>query len=127
MAALVEKELSYQLMGLLFDVHNKLGNEYQEKYYQRAVEEALKEKKISYKREIDIDLLYNDQKIGKYFLDFLIEDRIILEIKTIGSFQPQQIRQVLAYLKATNKSLGILANFRTSQLTYKRIVNAHYS
>ena len=112
---------------MLFDFHNQLGNEYQEKYYQRAVEEALKVNNMNYKKEINMDLMYKDKKIGKYFLDFLIEDKIILEVKTVGGFTPQQLRQVLAYLKAFNKPLGILANFRTNKLSYRRVINAHYS
>lgn len=70
-------------MGILFSVHNQLGNRYQERYYQRAIEEGLRENKLNFKKEIAVDLKFNNKKIGKYLLDFLIEDAIILEIKTV--------------------------------------------
>ena len=119
---IIEKELSYKIMGILFEVHNKLGGEYQEKYYQRAVAKALREKKTFFKEQIPIDLKFKEEKIGKYFLDFLIEGKIILEIKAVPRLKPIYFRQVRAYLKAKNLELGILANFRGKKLTYKRIL-----
>lgn len=126
MPDLVQKELSYKIVGILFSVHNELGNRYQEKYYQRAIEEALKENKLKFKKELMVDLKYNNKKIGKFFLDFLIESSVVLEIKTVDQFNPRDFKQVLAYLIANNIQLGILANFRSNRLTYKRILNSKY-
>lgn len=126
MVKIVQKELSYKIMGILFSVHNQLGNRYQEKYYQRAIEEALKETNLEFKKEIEVDLKFNNKKIGKYFLDFLIENSIVLEIKAVPIFKPRDFTQVLAYLVAINLELGILANFGTDKLTYKRILNSKY-
>lgn len=124
---IIQKELSYKIVGILFSVHNQLGNRYQEKYYQRAVEEALREIDLKFQKQLSVDLRFNNKKIGKYLLDFLIEDVIILEIKTIPFFRPRDFKQILAYLVAGNIELGILANFRTEKLTYKRILNSKYS
>lgn len=126
MPQIVHKELSYKIMGILFSVHNQLGNRYQEKYYQRAVEEALRESKLRFKKELAVDLKYNDKKIGKYFLDFLIENLIVLEIKTVEVLNPRDFRQVLAYLVANDLQLGILANFRSDSLSYRRILNSKF-
>lgn len=126
MTKIVQKELSYKIMGMLFLVHNELGNRYQEKYYQRAIEEALKENQLEFKKEIPVDLKFNNKIIGKYFLDFLIENKIILEVKAIPSFTPKDFKQVLAYLTANNIELGILANFRTDRLSYKRVLNSKF-
>jgi GxxExxY protein len=126
MPKIIQKELSYKIMGILFSVQNQLGNRYQEKYYQRAVEEGLEEEKLKFKRELCVDLKYNDKVIGKYFLDFLIEDRVILEIKAVDCLKPKDFKQVLAYLTANNIELGILANFRTEKLSFKRILNSKY-
>lgn len=126
MSEIVQKELSFKIVGILFSVHNQLGNRYQEKYYQRAIEEALKENKILFKKELAVDLKYNTKKIGKYFLDFLIENSIVLEIKTVDQLNPRDFRQVLAYLVANNIQLGILANFRPDRLSYRRILNSKY-
>ncbi len=114
------------MMGILFSVQNQLGNRYQEKYYQRAIEEALKEQKIQFKKELAVDLFFHDKKIGKYFLDFLVEDAIIVEVKVVPSLRPKDFSQVMAYLRAHNIELGILANFRTDKLTYRRILNSQY-
>ncbi len=126
MARIVHKELSYKIMGILFDVHNQLGNRYQEKYYQRAVEKGLKITGLSYKKEIAVDLTFNKETIGKYFLDFVVEGKVAIELKAVPRLQPRDFTQVLAYLKAANLELGILANFRTEELIYKRILNSKY-
>ena len=126
MPKIIQKELSYKIMGILFAVHTQLGNRYQEKYYQRAIEEGLKQSKLNFKKEIAVGLKYNNKKIGKYFLDFLIENVIILEVKAVPSLRPKDFSQVMAYLRANNVELGILANFRTESLSYKRILNSKY-
>ncbi|PIR06186.1 GxxExxY protein [Candidatus Jorgensenbacteria bacterium CG_4_10_14_0_8_um_filter_39_13] len=122
MAKLVEKELSYKIIGILFDVYNNLGGGYQEKYYQRAVSQEFKNRDIKFKEQISIPLSFKGISIGRYFLDFLIEDKIILEIKVANKFYIRDVKQVLAYLKATNTSLGILANFNRNNLQFKRIL-----
>lgn len=124
MAKLVHKDLSYKIVGLLFDVHRKLGNRYQEKYYQRAIEEALISKDLTYKKELHVPLEYNGKKIGKYFLDFLIENTVVLEIKAVPRLLPKDFNQVLAYLKAKKLELGILANFSSESMQPKRILNS---
>lgn len=123
MADLVYPELSYAIVGILFKVHTNLGGWYQEKYYQRAVEVALKGQKIIFDKELLVDLSFDGEKIGKYFLDFLIEGKIILELKAKPQLSREEFRQVRAYLKAKNLRLGILANFRGERLVYKRILN----
>jgi GxxExxY protein len=121
---LIFPELSYKIVGILFEVHTLLGNRYQEKYYQRAVAIKLKNNNISFKKEISVDLIIDNEKIGKYFLDFLIEEKVILELKAKPSFTKNDYRQVQAYLKATNLKLGILANFYSESLEYKRILKS---
>lgn len=126
MLKIIQKELSYKIMSVLFSVQNELGNRYQEKYYQRAIEEGLRQKGMKFKKELPVDLMYSGKKIGKYFLDFLIEDTVILEVKAVDKLKPKDFKQVLAYLTANNLELGILANFRTDKLTYKRILNSKF-
>lgn len=116
-------ELSYEIIGLLFKVHNELGNRYQEKYYQRAVEVKLKIKRIPYEKEIIVDLKIDNEKIGKYFLDFLIDKKIILELKAKPILTKNDYRQVKAYLRSTNLKLGILVNFYPESLQYERVLN----
>jgi len=123
MKNVIYPELSYQLMGLLFKVHRRLGNSYQEKYYQRAIEVELKKENLPYKKEVLVKLNYGEASIGRYFLDFVIDEKIALEVKTVPFIKQEFLNQVLAYLDASNLKLGIVANFRTGRLTYKRLVN----
>lgn len=117
-------ELSYKIIGILFAIHTELGNRYQEKYYQRATEVKLKRNNISFQREIAVDLMIDGEKIGKYFLDFLIEDKVVLELKAKPVLTKNDYRQIKAYLHAMNLKLGILANFYPENLEYKRILNS---
>lgn len=120
---LIYPELSYKIVGAFFDVHNALGGGLQEKYYQRALEEAFKKNNLNYQSQFLVQLTYNGKNIGRYFADFLVDDKIIVELKVGDKFYPKDINQVSAYLKATNKKLGILVNFGKKLVKYTRIVN----
>lgn len=91
--------------------------------YQRAVAIALREEGLAYKRELKTALSYHNESIGKYFLDFLIEGKVVLELKAKPRLVPQDFRQIRSYLKANNLELGIIANFMDDRLEYKRILN----
>jgi len=123
MNKIIYPELSYKIVGILFEVHTALGNRYQEKYYQRAVEVKLKKEKIPYVREIAVDLMIDGEKIGKYFLDFLIDGKIIVELKVKSALVKNDFKQISAYLKASGLKLGLLVNFYGNSLEYKRILN----
>lgn len=70
-------------MGVLFEVQNKLGTKYQEKHYQRAIEIKLKELNIPYQREVKIKVLFDKEKLGDFFADFIIDNKILLETKVV--------------------------------------------
>ena len=123
MARLVYPELSYQIMGMLFDIHNRLGVSFEEKYYHRALEQLLSKNGLQFNKELQANISFAGSKIGKYFLDFLIEDKIVVELKTVPQLLPVHFRQVRSYLKVKNLELGILANFRGERLNYQRILN----
>ena len=110
-------------MGFFFKIHRRLGNSYQEKYYQRTIELELKSNHIQYAKEFLVRLDYNGAQIGKYFLDFVIENKIAIEVKTIPFIKDEYYKQLLAYLDCAKLKLGIIVNFRTNRLTYKRLVN----
>lgn len=127
MGKIIYPKLSYQIIGVCLAVHNELGGKYQEKYYHRAVEVKLKKEKLPFKSNIEVDLKINGEKIGKYILDFIINDKIVLELKTAPNFARGDFRQVSAYLKSANLKLGILVNFRGEKLTFRRILNPEYT
>lgn len=120
---IIYPELSYMLMGVLFEVHNKLGTKYLEKHYQRAIEIKLKELGITHKKEVKIDSNFDGESLGEFFADFIIDNKIILEIKRTWTISQDDVKQVLRYLKSSNLKLGIIANFRHQRLEYRRILN----
>lgn len=124
---LVYPELSYIIMGILFEVHNKLGTKYQEKHYQQAIETKLKQAKILYQREVKIkvDFEFEDEKLGDFYLDFIfiIDSKIILETKKVWQITQDDIKPVLRYLDATNLKLEIIANFEHKRLQYRHVLN----
>ncbi len=123
MIELVYKDLSYKIIGILYDVHNKIGGGHKEIYYHHAVKMALDQNNLGYKEELFLPLIYNKKKIGKYFIDFLIENKIVLELKRGDYFNKQDINQVYGYLQSSKLTLGILANFTKHKVRIKRIVN----
>lgn len=123
---LIYPELSYTIVGILMDIHNQLGTRYQEKYYQRAAVVKLNKLGIHYQKELSIPLTIEDKNIGKYFIDFVIENKIALELKAVPRFNRQDYKQISAYLKAANLQLGILVNFRKPSLEYRRILNPDF-
>lgn len=120
---LLYPDLSYQIVGILFDVFSELGFGYKENQYQKAIEIAFKNCGINYKKELPVRISYKDCFITTIYLDFLIEDKIILEIKQGNKFSKKDIEQIYNYLKSTNLKLGLLARFTRSGVKFKRIVN----
>jgi len=125
MAQLVHPTLSYRIVGILFDVYNSLGGGYQEKYYQRAVATAFKQAGIQCQEQVVMPLMFGDRSIGRYFLDFVVDGRIVLEIKAQPTFYKRDIKQVLAYLKSSGISLAILASFTRNGLKFHRVLKGH--
>ena len=120
---LLYPELSYKIIGILFEVFNELGYKYQEKYYQRAIGESLRNIKLPFKEQVHVPIKFRDANIGRYIVDFLIDNKIALEIKRGDYFSRSDIIQILAYLKTTKLKLGILARFSSKGLKFKRIIN----
>lgn len=120
---LLHKELSYQVVGVLFNVYNELGYGYQEKYYQKAIEHSLDLLGIKYKKQLPYKLIFKGKVIGRYYLDFLIEDKIVLELKVGKRFAKGDFDQVKGYLQASKKDLAILVNFTPKGVNYLRVVN----
>ena len=116
-------ELSYQIVGCAYDVFVQLGFGHPEKFYQRAFAEALKKRNIQYKEQHYSPVKFDEKVIGKMFFDFLVDEKIVIELKKNVHFSKQNIDQVNQYLKTTGLQLAILINFSPTGVVYKRIVN----
>jgi GxxExxY protein len=120
---LLHPKLSYDVVGVLLKVYKSLGAGLPEKYYQKAVAEELKEQGFSFQEQVRIQLMYNSKIIGTFYADFVINNLMVLELKTDRFFSRKNIEQLNGYLKGLNLELGILANFTRNGLEYKRILN----
>lgn len=118
-------ELSYKIVGAAFDVYNTLGPGYHEKYYQRALLEEFKNYNLKFEKEVPYKVVYKGTLIGRNYLDFLIDDKIIVEIKKGSYFSKRHIEQILNYLKISKKKLAILINFGSYGVSFKRIINIY--
>lgn len=104
-------------------VHNTLGNGFLEEVYQEALEIEFKEQKIPYEREKNINILYRNVPLKKFYkADFLCYGEIIVELKAQSELTSNHRAQVLNYLKATHKKLGLLINFGEKSLKYERLI-----
>lgn len=118
---LLYPELSYRIVGILQQTYNKLGFNYQERYYYRAINKALEEAGISYQHQLPIKLNIPHFR-GNYWIDYLIEGKIVLEIKIGARISKQNVDQLMAYLRATKCELGILAYFNRGGVMTKRFL-----
>lgn len=124
MEDIVFKNESFQVIGAAMEVHKELGSGLLEAVYQEAFEIELQERGIPYEREKVLTVNYKGHQLDKYYVaDFLCFDKIIVELKTVDSLSPVHTAQVLNYLKIADKRLGLLINFNSLSLDYKRVVN----
>jgi GxxExxY protein len=114
------KDLTYKVIGALYEVHNELGAVHKESIYHKAVAIELKNRNIKFEEEKSLPVRYKGQKIGVYRPDFVIEDKVILEIKAVPMITKAMFDQIFYYIKGTNYKLVLLANFGTTKLNVKR-------
>ena len=122
MEKIVYKELSYQIMAAVFEVHNILGFGFLEKVYERALLKELYRQRIPVEAQKEIKVFYKGDEIGTYFADLVVNNEILLELKAVESINNIHKAQVLNYLKATGLKLGLLINFGKERVEYKRLV-----
>jgi|SRR5450759_257714 len=124
MVDILFKEESYKIIGACMEVHKKLGSGFLESVYSEALEIEFKKVDIPYEREKKLPVFYDDQPLKKYFkADFVCFDAIIIELKATKFLIDADHKQTINNVKATRFKLGLLVNFGTTSLTYKRIVN----
>lgn len=114
------KELSYEIIGCFYEIYNKIGSGFKENIYQRALLIELDKRKILFERERKFPIYYEGKKIGIYQPDFVIDSKIIVEIKSLP-FMPELFEdQLLNYLKVAKLKLGFLVNFGNNKIEIKR-------
>ncbi len=119
---IIFRDESFHLVGAAIEVHKHIGCGFTEPVYQEAFEEELRWRGIPFEREKVINVTYKGKVLSKSFRpDFVCYDKIIVELKAVSEFTDEHISQVYNYLKASGFELGLLINFGTTSLKYKRI------
>lgn len=117
-------DITEKILGAAFEVHKFLGNGFQEVIYQRALAHELSLKGLSFQREIAVDIFYKDleKPIGSRRADFIVEEKVLVEIKALAELEDVHLAQTLNYLKAYRLPVGLLLNFGGKSMQFKRVV-----
>lgn len=118
------KYITEKIIGAAFEVHKFLGNGFQEVIYQRALAWEMSKAGLEFDREIEQDIFYKElsEPIGTRRADFVVEGKVLVELKAIIALEDVHLAQVLNYLKAYKLEVGLLINFGSKSLTFKRFV-----
>jgi GxxExxY protein len=115
-------DITYSINGAVFEVNKILGPGFLEKVYENALLIELKNRGLKTESQVPITVLYKDNVVGEYLADLLVEDKVIVELKTVENLDKNHEAQLLNYLKATNLHVGLLVNFKKKKADIKRMV-----
>jgi len=116
--------LTERIIGCCFNVHSELGPGFSERIYHNALELALKKEKLSYKRENEYKVSYQNVPVGNFKADLVIQDKVIVELKSLAGNIPKIFEsQIISYLKASELNVGLLVNFGNNSCQIRRFTN----
>ena len=121
--AIPPQEMTYKVIKAAFEVYNELGFGYQEKYYYRALKLKFVALGFTVQEQLLARLIFEGKTIGRYYLDFLVNNCLVVELKIANQVYQKHINQVLGYLKANNLKLGILVVYTSQKVIIKRVIN----
>lgn len=116
-------DLTGKIIGCAMEVHNVLGNGFQEKIYQRALGFEMEKRGIHFAQEFSIAIIYKGNQIGLRRVDFLVEEKVCVELKAVLELEKAHIAQAINYLEASNLKVGLLLNFGNTRLKFHRLEN----
>ncbi len=117
------EEMTKKIIGCAMKVHRTLGNGFQEVIYQRALAIEMKCADLHYQRELEMSIFYEGFNIGTRRVDFFVEDTILVELKAIIKLEEVHLAQAMNYCQAYNLPIGLLINFGSKSLEFKRVYN----
>ena len=123
---MIKDELTYKIISCAMKVHKILGNGFQEVIYQRALEIEFKRTNIVFGREVDQSIFYEGVEVGTRRADFIVESRVVVELKALTALEAVHIAQAKNYVVAYDFEIGLLINFGATSLQYRRIFNPKY-
>ena len=120
------KEITEKIIGCSMKVHSALGNGFQEVIYQRALEIEMEDAGLRFARELSMPIYYKGRNIGERRVDFFVEEKIMVELKAIIQLENVHLAQAKNYLEAYNMEVGLLINFGSISLQFKRLGNPKF-
>ena len=120
-------EITSRIIKSAFEVHKILGNGFQEVIYQRALEKEMRLANLAIQREYEMPVLYKDEQIGTRRVDFLVEGVISVELKAIVKLEDVHLAQAINYLEAYHLEIGMLINFGSKSMEFKRLINSKFN
>ncbi len=120
------EELTHRIIGCAMKVHSTLGNGFQEKIYQRALAIEMEKQGLVFKREMEMFIYYEGINIGTRRVDFFVEDFVMVELKAIIKLEDVHLAQAMNYCQAYNLPIGLLINFGSKSLEFKRVYNVNH-
>jgi len=117
------EEITKKIIGCAMKVHSTLGNGFQEVIYQRALAIEMEYQALQFEREKEMEIFYRDKNIGTRRVDFFVEGKIMVELKAVIDLEDVHLAQAMNYLEAYNMEIGLLINFGSKSLQYKRVYN----
>lgn len=120
------EEITKKIIGAAMKVHAALGNGFQEVIYQRALEIEFSKWQLGFEREFSMPIFYDSQQVGERRVDFFVEGLICVELKALTELLPVHFAQARNYLEAYNVEVGLLLNFGSGSLEFKRLENPRY-
>jgi GxxExxY protein len=115
-------DITAKIIGCAMEVHNHLGNGFQEVVYQRALSIEMNLQDVQHERELEMALTYKDRPIGSRRVDFFVDGKIMVEIKAVKELEDVHLAQAINYLEAYNMEIGLLINFGNTKLQFKRVM-----
>ena len=117
-------DITEKIIGAAFEVHKFLGNGFQEVIYQRGLALELAQARLTFAREVERDIFYKElpEPIGTRRADFVVQEKVLVELKAISELEDVHIAQLLNYLRAYRLEVGLLINFGSKSLTFKRMI-----
>ncbi len=122
-------DITEKIIGCAMKVHNTLGNGFQEVIYQRCLAIEMEKQGLRFVREQEQTIFYDKIDVGTRRVDFLVEDKVLIELKAITELEKVHLAQALNYLEAFNLEIGLLINFGNTRLEFRRLINSgiHHS
>lgn len=123
---MLHEELTHKIIGCAMKVHSTLGSGFQELFYQRALDIEMKKQKLDFSREQEMIVFYDGIEIGSRRVDFFVENKIMVELKAVSKLDDLHLAQAMNYLEAYNLPVGLLINFGSKSMEFKRVYNTKH-